>query len=88
MDEDLYEWDEAKSQECLKRRGFDFSIIQDFDWKCVIKDNRRDYGEARFRAFGTIEGEPYSVAFTLRGERIRIISLRRMHEKEAKRYDL
>jgi len=82
-----YEWEEQKSLETLAKRGYDFSIVYDFDWTTAIitHDERYDYGEARFRAHGRIGEKPFCVAFTLRETNIRIISVFRIHEKEARR---
>ena len=87
---DIYEWDEAKSRRCLEERGFDFSSVHDFDWASAVieKDTRKNYGEDRFRAFGFIGDELVCVVFTPRGDRLRIISMRRMHRKEGVRYGL
>ncbi|MDB5614153.1 MAG: hypothetical protein JWQ22_1806 [Devosia sp.] len=49
-------------------------------------DLRYDYGESRFRAWGTIDGNTYFLAFALRENRMRPISLRRVHRKEWERY--
>jgi uncharacterized protein len=43
--------------------------------------------ETRFRAFGRIEGKGHAVAFTMRGDEMRLISFRRAHEKEMRRYE-
>jgi uncharacterized DUF497 family protein len=45
-----------------------------------------DYGETRYRAYGYIDGVAHSLVFTLRGSDVRVISLRRAHKKEMKRY--
>ncbi|AZV39893.1 BrnT family toxin [Komagataeibacter xylinus] len=45
-------------------------------------DNRRDYGELRVQAAGLIDGVPFMVVYTLRGDVTRIISARKMHLKE------
>ena len=52
----------------------------------VIADDRADYGEARFRAFGRIDGQGRCMVFAVRGPTIRVISYRRAHEKEMRRY--
>ncbi len=85
---DIYEWDEAKSRRCLEERGFDFSIVHEFDWGSAIvrEDTRRDYGEPRYRAFGYIGEKLFAVVFTPRGGRIRIISVRRANRREERRY--
>ncbi|MCG8491888.1 MAG: BrnT family toxin [Sneathiellales bacterium] len=86
----MFEWDEEKSQQCLVERGFDFSIIAGFDFQTALiaEDTRKDYGERRFRAFGFIGKDLFAVAFTPRGQHLRVISIRRMHRKEGVRYGL
>lgn len=80
------EFDPVKSEECREKRGFGFEIAERFAVVLVAEDTRRDYGEPRFRAFGTIDGGKFCLAFTPRNGRVRVISLRRMHDKEARRY--
>lgn len=54
-----------------------------FDGPVLIwEDARRDYGEERFRAVGETAGDILHVAFAWRGDRIRIISVRRANRKE------
>ena len=85
-----FDWDPAKSDWNRAHRGFGFEIIHEFDWETAVieRDERMDYGEERFRAFGTALGKPLFVAFTRRDNSIRIISVRRMHSKEARHYGL
>ncbi|KXV67109.1 BrnT family toxin [Gluconobacter oxydans] len=45
-------------------------------------DDRKDYGEPRIRAAGLIEGVPFMVVYTVRGDCFRIISAWKMHRKE------
>ena len=52
----------------------------------VIPDERRDYGEARFRAYVWIGGRLHMLAFTMRGDTLRAISLRRAHATEVRRH--
>jgi uncharacterized DUF497 family protein len=52
----------------------------------VITDDRHDYGEIRYRAFGRVEGKARCLVFTVRENEIRAISFRRAHEKEMRRY--
>jgi uncharacterized DUF497 family protein len=49
-------------------------------------DDRHEYGEIRYRAYGLIDGLAYCLTFTERNEQVRPISLRRAHAKEMKRY--
>ncbi|MNT81541.1 hypothetical protein D3C72_2211460 [compost metagenome] len=52
----------------------------------VLEDDRREYGERRFRAFGRIDGLAYCLAFTVHENAVRAISPRRAHQTEMKRY--
>ncbi|MGI9401593.1 MAG: BrnT family toxin [Rhizobiaceae bacterium] len=83
-----FEWDEEKSRQCKRDRGFGFEIVEYFDFAeaMIVEDNRQDYGEQRFRAFGYIDEAAFSIVFTPRGGKLRIISVRRAHEKEMKRH--
>lgn len=87
---DPYEWDESKYASNLLKHGIAFELIHEFDWfRAYFKpDLRFDYGEQRVIAFGRIAGRGYSVVYTRRGDRVRIISLRPAHEKEMRRYGL
>ena len=44
------------------------------------------YGEVRFIAVGFIGSSLHVVAYTLRGERLRVISFRKANRREAARY--
>jgi Ribonuclease toxin, BrnT, of type II toxin-antitoxin system len=46
------------------------------DRACVVFDDRIAYGEDRFIATGTVDGRVYVVVFTMRGEVMRVISMR------------
>ncbi|WP_375450820.1 BrnT family toxin [uncultured Devosia sp.] len=85
-----YEWDEGKNGINYVKHGVGFEIVLQFDWDTsVIRlDQRYEYGEVRFRAFGRIDGQSMCVAFTPRGPKLRIVSVRFVHEKEAKRYGI
>jgi uncharacterized DUF497 family protein len=81
------EWDEAKNAANRAKHGLDFADFVGFDSPPrVIADDRKRYGEPRFRAFGRIDGLGHCLAFTLRGTTMRLIRLRRAHEKEMRRY--
>ena len=49
-------------------------------------DDREDYGEDRFIIVGMVEGRLLFVAYTVRGESIRIISARGAEPHEQRRY--
>ena len=85
-----YEWDETKREANLAKHGIDFSEVERFEPRAsvVVPDHRRDYGEDRFRAYFRMDGEGRALTFTWRGQRIRVISLRRAREREMRRYGL
>jgi uncharacterized DUF497 family protein len=86
----LFEWDAAKSERCLRQRGFAFADIvptfADPD-RHVELDDRFDYGEPRFRLFGRTNGRLHVVVFTYRGPVCRIISARKANARERKEHD-
>lgn len=86
---DRYEWDEAKNALNRLKHGFGFELIEGFDWSSAITriDERFAYGEVRRVAYGWIDQVGYAVVFVVRGERIRLISLRRMHAKEMRKHE-
>ncbi|WP_088311429.1 BrnT family toxin [Novosphingobium sp. B 225] len=53
----------------------------------VVVDDRKDYGELRYRAYGRIEGLVYCLVFAVSDEAVRAISFRRAHDKEMRRYE-
>ena len=53
----------------------------------IDPDRRYDYGEDRFQALGLIEARLYLLVFTMRGDVLRAISLRKASTKEVRRYD-
>ena len=52
----------------------------------VREDDRFDYGETRYIAFGEIEDELHCLIFTFRGSRVRAISLRKANKREIRRH--
>ena len=53
----------------------------------VVADERYPYGEERFRAYGRIDGRLHMLAFTMRADVLRAISLRKANDREVKDYD-
>lgn len=82
------EFDPAKAADNFVKHGVSLADFAGFDAMPVtIADDRNDYREARFRAFGRIDGVPHMIAYTLRSGKIRLISFRRAHEKEMRRHE-
>ena len=80
----MWDWDEDKRQATLLLRGLDFAMVErlNLDLAEVSLDDRKDYGEVRFQARGLIDARLYVIAFTQRGETLRLISLRKANKRE------
>ena len=85
-----FEWNEAKARANLRSHGVSFELARTvFRDPFAIErlDDRKDYGEPRFVIIGMAEGRVLlSVAYTERGEKIRIISARRATHYEQDDY--
>jgi uncharacterized DUF497 family protein len=82
------EFDVAKDASNLAKHGISLADAADFELATavVVIEDRAEHGETRYRAFGRVEGEARCLVFTYRGSVIRVISYRRVHEKEMRRY--
>lgn len=85
-----FEWDDDKARQNPDRHdGVTFEdATRVFDDLFAIsrEDLREDYGEQRFLQIGMAGDQVLVVAYTMRGERIRIISARRAEAFERRRY--
>jgi len=84
-----FEWDESKARANLRKHGVDFA-----DAATMFDDNRAvtvaddDPEEERYVTIGMDAlGRVLVVAYTIRGERIRIISARRATKRERAEYE-
>lgn len=82
------EFDPDKDLANRRKHGVSLSAAAelDFDAVLVIADQRRDYGEDRFQAIGPLQGRLHVLAFTMRGDTLRAISLRKANTREVRRY--
>ncbi len=81
-------FDPAKDAANIAKHGVSFADFAGFDADPVVTtDDRFDYGETRYRAFGRIDGVGHCLVFTIAGATLRAISFRRAHEKEMRRYE-
>jgi hypothetical protein len=80
-----FAWNAAKSERCRRDRGFSFAFVipafGDPDRRVEI-DDRRNYGETRYRLYARIEGRLFVVVYTLRGRTTWIISDRKANARE------
>ncbi|MHB1936056.1 MAG: BrnT family toxin [Acidobacteriaceae bacterium] len=59
----------------------------DFETSVTTEDTRRDYGETRFRSLGFIGAELHAHVFIVRGDAMRIVSLRKANRRERARHE-
>ena len=81
-----FEWDPRKAIVNLEKHGVDFASVSEFEWDTAIIRRSDRRGEIRFAAYGYIGIRLHSLAFTTRGDRIRIISFRKSDEREMRYY--
>ena len=70
----MAEFDPAKEAINLAKHGVSLARWVDLDMKKTVVDDRRDYGEIRYRAYGFIEGVAYCLTFTDRDGQVRPIT--------------
>ncbi len=82
------EFDPAKDAKIRRKHGLSLAAaaMLAIEAAFVVPDERHDYGEARLQAYGLIDGRLYVLAFTMRGEVLRAISLRKANSREVRRY--
>ncbi len=83
-----FEFDVAKSLANLEKHGIDFETA-----KAIWLDPNRKEGPARssdedrWMVVGQVAGKHWSAFITYRGEKVRLISVRRSRPREVARYD-
>jgi uncharacterized DUF497 family protein len=89
MNDDRFQWDDRKAAENYAKHGVRFEAARDvFKDPFAIEqtDDRENYGEERFTIIGMVSGRLLFVAYTMRGEAIRIISVRGAEPYEQRDY--
>jgi uncharacterized DUF497 family protein len=82
-----FEWDEEKRQKILAERSLDFAdAFQFFDGRPVIHQPTPRGYEDRWKSTALFEGKFFTVVWMWRGAVIRVISMRRSHEQEERKY--
>jgi len=83
-----FEFDSEKSDDNKKKHGIDFNEAQAI-WNDpdFIEIPVKTSDEPRFLVIGKIAGKHWSGVITYRGEKIRIISVRRSRKEEVKIYE-
>ena len=83
-----FEWDEAKRQANITKHDVDFLEAMELlaDAPVMLDDSRKDSGERRCQAVGSVDGKMLVVIFTIREGSFRIISARRANSREMRKY--
>ena len=75
MNDEVFEWDDAKAVANIAKHGVSFETARDvfkdpfsLDWL----DQREDYDEARHVTIGMVEGRLLYVAYAMRADVVRI----------------
>jgi uncharacterized DUF497 family protein len=83
-----FEFDEKKSQTNLEKYGIDFVDAQRlWDDTDLLEIPAKTVDEPRSLVIGMISGNHWSGVITYRGNRIRIISVRRARKEEVTLYE-
>lgn len=89
MQDEFFEWDDAKAARNWRDHAVSFEMARGafsdgfaLEWR----DDRQSANELRYGLLGIVEGRLLFVAYTLRSERIRIISARKAEPHERRRY--
>ena len=83
-----FEYDPVKSEANLVKHGIDFEEAQELwgDPGMIQARSQHPCGEERIVAIAQLGGSCWTAVFTVRGHRVRIISVRRSTPKEASAY--
>ncbi|PMS37812.1 hypothetical protein B0G57_11011 [Trinickia symbiotica] len=85
----LIEFDTVKDESNREKHGVSLAMAGSLDWESALirRDTRSEYSEARYQALGMLDDRLYFVAFTVRGDAIRVISMRKANKREERQYE-
>ncbi len=78
----------AKDEKTRTERGLSLSVGAEVirNQVAVVVDDRRDYGEDRLISFGYVGKRLCVCVYTVRGDTLHIISLRKANDREIRKY--
>ena len=83
------DYDPGKMLQTMRKRGLSFKmavmVLGDPNVRITL-DDRKDYSEERWRAYGLCFGAIVCVCFTMRGDVHWVFSMHRIHEKKRSKY--
>jgi len=84
-----FTWDDNKRESNLDKHGLDFDYaekILNASKVYIFIDNRYDYGEERRLAYSIVDGVKLCLCFVHRIDEIRVISIRRVPDREWRKH--
>ncbi len=83
------DWDEKKRIANLNKHKLDFmDVVHVMEGETVIfQDERRNYGEQRWIVYGKLNSYVVSFVYTIRDNKMRIISMRKASRSERQEYE-
>lgn len=83
-----FDFDPNKDRFNQEKHGISLSEAAHIEWDTALEklDDRDDYGEDRYRAFGFIGNRLYGVVYVDRNEVHQVISLRKANAREVGEY--
>lgn len=84
----MFEFDPAKSSANLAKHGIDFETAQELWNEASFVEGPVQWpGEERWMRVAMLDGKVWSAVFTWRGDKIRLISVRRSRPDEVSEYE-
>jgi len=82
-------YDPAKNAANIARGRPSFDAVSGFDFQTatVKVDDRKDYGETRYVAYGLVGARLHALVFTPRGDALHVISFRKANQREVRNYE-
>ncbi|MEP6601490.1 MAG: BrnT family toxin [Nitrospirota bacterium] len=83
------EFNPGKNQANIAKHGVDMALAEEFEFETaiIVIDDRRDYSETRYKAIGYLTGRLHGLVFVLKGNVLRVISLRKANRREQQSYE-
>ncbi len=83
------DFDAAKDEANRAKHGISLAAAAeiDLDGAVVFEDLRFADGERRYIAYAPLRGRLHAMVFTVRGETIRVIGLRKANQRERKKHE-
>ena len=84
----LISFDHRKNERNVSERGLSFEAAAEFEFESALVhvDERRDYGEIRYVALGSLHGRLHVLCFSETPDGIRVISFRKANAREVKHH--